>query len=123
MGAQGAADQIGIGLRGAGAVEREPGCQRVGVTLISNGFHDVVAPQQWNGPPKRLKIIAAPAAGARVDQHAGMALDKFVPIGQIPFNMADFGNPLPVFRVVGPPERQRVNIEVLPVQVYALFGK
>ena len=52
-----------------------------------------------------------------------MSPDEFVPIGQIPFNMADFGNALPVFRVVGPPERQRVNIEVLPVQVYALFGK
>ena len=37
--------------------------------------------------------------------------------------MADFGDTLAVFRVVSAPEVQRVDVEILPVEVDALFSE
>ena len=52
-----------------------------------------------------------------------MSSPPLVPEGQVPFNVADLCDALPVFGIVGPPEAERIDVEVLAVQVNPLFGQ
>ena len=51
-----------------------------------------------------------------------MAAAQFIPIGQIAADVLVLGDPLTVLCIVGPPGAERVDVEILPVQIDALLG-
>ena len=46
---------------------------------------------------------------------------QFVPISQVAGDVADFRNTLAVGRVVRAPDVQRIEVEILPIQVNSLL--
>ncbi len=74
----------------AGAVKRQPQRQAVHHALVADGFVGVVAPPQRHGAAHRLKVVAPPAAGARVDEHVRMPAAQFVPVGEVARDVPDF---------------------------------
>ena len=78
----------------------------------------VAAPQRV-AAADGLQVDPAAAAGAVVDRQARMPLPQFVPHPIEPFDVADLGHALAVGRVGRLPERQRVDVEVVAVDVDA----
>ena len=82
-----------------------------------------VAPQERHGAAERFQIVAPPAGSATVDEQAGMPVPQLVPERQVALDVADLGNSLPVHRIAFSPDPERIEIEILTVQVNALLGE
>ncbi|OPZ95271.1 MAG: hypothetical protein BWY71_02288 [Planctomycetes bacterium ADurb.Bin412] len=117
---------IGIAFRccsnGPAAVEGQPQIETVGMALMNDRIKFTIALQQGQCPAHGFQVIPPAAAGTGVDHHARMTPLKFIPIGQITFNIADFGDSLPVLSIVISPEGQRINVIILTIQIDFLFG-
>ena len=83
----------------------------------------VVAAQQRHGTAESLQIIAPAAAGAGVNIHRGVAAEQFIPESQIARDVFDLGDALAIRTVVGAPAGQRVEVEVLAIDINALAGQ
>ncbi len=92
------------------------------MALVAHRLHDVIAAQERHRAAHGFQVVAAPARGARVDQHPGMAAAQLVPVRQVAADVVVLGDPLAVLGVVLPPQVQRVDVEVLAVEVDALRG-
>ena len=81
----------------------------------------MIGTQQRQGAPQRFQVIAATTAGAAVDQQVRVPAEQFVPERQVSFHVANLGDPLPIGLVRTAPIAQRLDIEVLPVDVDLLL--
>ena len=102
-------------------MKRDPGCDTILLALRAQRFITIVALQQGNGSPKYLQIIASATARARVDFQVGESFAKVVPELQQPCDVVVFSNTLPVGTIERSPVGERVEIEILPVEVDAVF--
>ena len=66
---------------------------------------------------ERFDVVAASARGAVVDLHAGEAFQQAVVVGEEAGDVLDFRDALAVGRVVAAPEDQRLDVEVVPVEI------
>ena len=115
-----AAEPIRRGLDGSRAVVRHPKRQSIGMALLAGGRFSAIAAQQRHCPSQCFQIVAPSAAGARVDPQPGISAEQFVPVGQVAGGVPVFGNALPVRAVGAAPVTERVDVEILPVDVHAL---
>ena len=107
----------------AATVVGYPKRDAVGLTLLSHGFVLIVGSPKRYGAAKGLKIVPPSPGSAGVNEHIWVAADQLVPICQIPGHMLDFGDALPVFRVISPPVIQGIHIEILPIDINSLLGQ
>ncbi len=112
-----ASHAIGIIRRAAGAVEGDPHRYAVIVSLRSVGLETVVASQEGNGAAHGFKVVSASAAGAGVDQHAGMALPQPVPIRKKSSGIFRLGNPNSARLVFPAPVPGWIHVEVLAIEI------
>ncbi len=70
-----------------------------------------------------FQVVPPPARGTGVDEHIREAPAQLAPEAQVAFDIADLGDTLPVRRVVLPPAVQRIDVEILPVEIDALFAQ
>ncbi len=126
-----AAHGIGVVVEDAGPEIGDPERQAVRVALVADhhlGGVGVLRPlevasQQGDSPAERFQVVAPSTRRAAIDEQAGVSSPPLVPEGQVAFHVADLGDALPVVGIIGPPEAERVDIEVLAVQVNPLFGQ
>ena len=98
-GAKHAAELVGIDFTGARSVVGNPEGEAVGVALVADRLHDVIASQQRHGAAQRFQVVPPSAAGAGIDEHVGMMLDQLVPIGEVAGDVLDFGDALAVLGI------------------------
>ena len=116
-----APELVGIQRMGPGAEIREPQRQTVSLVLQDDIGPMVVALPERHCPAQGLEIIAPPSGSTGIYEQLRVTLQKRVQEFEITLNVQVLGHPLPVGRVIVPPEDQRLNVEVQPVDVDAFL--
>jgi len=117
MAPQAAAALVGVDAGGPDPGDRNPLGQAIGVTLLTDGVPEVIAPREDQRAAQRLEVDPPPAARAVVDQQPRMLAPQRVPQVVKAGHVADFAHALPVNGLVVAPVPERIHVEVVPVDV------
>ena len=83
----------------------------------------VVGRMQGDRPAHRLEVVAPSSRSTTVDDQIGLPLAKRVPVSQVALHVEVLGDALAVGRIVLAPERERIHVEVLAIEIDALFAE